>query len=150
MSKATLYRRLSCSEKRISLYMFPCLQTPLQALRKVSTYLGLKLSDERLEQIIEKCSLQNLKKDVDTGVVKSPLVDKDGKSTLYRKGQYAFCDARSTILLEHCLNLSRIVVVLFQSLPMCEGFSRWHVIVRYILIVQQYMFSRSHMVNLKR
>ena len=66
--------------------MFPCLQTPVPALRKVSEHLGLDLSDERLEQIMGKCSLQNLKNDVETGAVKTPLANKEGKSIIYRKG----------------------------------------------------------------
>jgi len=55
-------------------------------MRKVSKHIGRHLSDERLEEVINKCSLSNLKKDIETGALKTPLVTEEGKSILYRKG----------------------------------------------------------------
>lgn len=59
----------------------------MQELKKVSEYLGHHLDEVRLQEIINKCSLESLKNDVESGAVKSPLVDQQGKSILYRKGK---------------------------------------------------------------
>lgn len=63
------------------------LQDCLKELRKVSTFLELDLSDERLQQVVDRCSLERLKKDVEEGRLRSLMVDKDGKSVVYRKGR---------------------------------------------------------------
>lgn len=42
-------------------------------LRKLSKYLGLKRSDEQLKEVLERCSLGNLKADVESGRIKTPL-----------------------------------------------------------------------------
>jgi len=59
-------------------------------MRRVSKYLGLDLSDARLAVVMEKCSLENLQKDVETGVVKTPFVTAEGKYVMYRKGNPLF------------------------------------------------------------
>ncbi|XP_060596179.1 sulfotransferase 2A1-like [Ruditapes philippinarum] len=58
----------------------------LNQLRRIQTYLGLSHSDERLQAVLDKCSLGNLRADVENGKVKTPLIDESGKSILYRKG----------------------------------------------------------------
>ncbi|XP_053380227.1 sulfotransferase 1C2A-like [Mercenaria mercenaria] len=58
----------------------------LQEVRRIQKYLCLNHSDERLEAVLKKCSLETLKADVDSGKVKTRLIDEDGKSVLYRKG----------------------------------------------------------------
>ena len=58
-------------------------------MRRVIKYLGLDLSDARLA-VVWKCSLENLQKDVETGVVKTPFVTAEGKSVMYRKGNPLF------------------------------------------------------------
>ncbi|XP_053380225.1 uncharacterized protein LOC123565644 [Mercenaria mercenaria] len=49
----------------------------------VSNYLK---TDERLQAVLDKCSLSNLKAEVESGKVKTPLIDEEGKSIIYRKG----------------------------------------------------------------
>jgi uncharacterized protein YpuA (DUF1002 family) len=58
----------------------------LNEVRRIQNYLGLNLTEKRLEAVIDRCSLNKLKSDVDTGKVKSDLVDDKEKSVLYRKG----------------------------------------------------------------
>ncbi|XP_053381294.1 sulfotransferase 1C2-like isoform X2 [Mercenaria mercenaria] len=58
----------------------------LNQLRRIQTYLELKHSDERLRAVLEKCSLGNLKADVESKKIKTVLIDEAGKSILYRKG----------------------------------------------------------------
>lgn len=55
-------------------------------MKKIQEFLGLSHSDKRLQEVLDRCSLDKLKKDVDDGKVWSPLVSHDGKSFLYRKG----------------------------------------------------------------
>ncbi|XP_053381293.1 sulfotransferase 2A8-like isoform X2 [Mercenaria mercenaria] len=58
----------------------------LNQLRRIQNYLGLNHSDERLQAVLDKCSLGNLRAEVENGKVKTPLIDEKGKSILYRKG----------------------------------------------------------------
>ena len=58
----------------------------MNELRRVQTYLGLNHSDARLQQVLDRCSLKKLKADIDTRKVKTAMVDDNGKSILYRKG----------------------------------------------------------------
>ncbi|XP_060590863.1 sulfotransferase 2A1-like isoform X3 [Ruditapes philippinarum] len=58
----------------------------LNQLRRIQTYLGLSHSDERLQTVLDKCSLGNLRADVENGKIKTVLIDESGKSILYRKG----------------------------------------------------------------
>ncbi|XP_053380226.1 sulfotransferase 1C2-like [Mercenaria mercenaria] len=58
----------------------------LNQIRRIQTYLELNHSDERLRAVLEKCSLGNLKADVESGKIKTALIDEAGKSILYRKG----------------------------------------------------------------
>ncbi|XP_045202030.2 sulfotransferase 1C2A-like [Mercenaria mercenaria] len=58
----------------------------LHELRRIKKYLGLHHSDERLKAVLNKCSLENLKADVDSGEVKTRLTDEKGISILFRKG----------------------------------------------------------------
>lgn len=64
------------------------LQNGVQELRRISDYLGLQLSDDRLEEVLKRCAISNLKEDVDSGKVKTPIVNKEGKSLLYREGKF--------------------------------------------------------------
>ena len=59
-------------------------------------------------QIIDKCSMGSLKKDVETGKTKSILVNEEGKSIVYRKGMGFFSNR-----LCHCTELDRCVFCLF-------------------------------------
>jgi hypothetical protein len=68
------------------MYVLFYLQDSLNQLRRIQTYLGLSHSDERLQAVLDKCSLGNLRADVENGKVKTPLIDESGKSILYRKG----------------------------------------------------------------
>jgi len=61
-------------------------QDGFKEVKRIQDYLGLENSDERLYQILQRCSLNNLKADIDKKIVKSQLVDEKGKSDLYRKG----------------------------------------------------------------
>ncbi|XP_045201956.2 sulfotransferase 2A8-like isoform X2 [Mercenaria mercenaria] len=58
----------------------------LNQLRRIQNYLGLNHSDDRLQAVLDKCSFSNLKAEVESGKVKTPLIDEEGKSILYRKG----------------------------------------------------------------
>lgn len=62
------------------------LQNGVQELRRISDYLGLQLSDDRLEEVLKRCTISNLKHDVESGKLKTPVVNKEGKSLLYREG----------------------------------------------------------------
>ena len=59
----------------------------MKELRRIQKYFGLSHNDERLQQILDKCSIDNLRNEVDTGKVKTPFVDKEGNSIIYRKGR---------------------------------------------------------------
>jgi len=59
----------------------------VKELRRIQKYFGLSHNDERLQQILDKCSIDNLRNEVDTGKVKTPFVDKEGNSIIYRKGR---------------------------------------------------------------
>ncbi|XP_060567370.1 sulfotransferase 1B1-like [Ruditapes philippinarum] len=58
----------------------------LNEVRRIQNYLGLNHSDERLQEVINRCSIDNLRNDVDSGKLKTQLIDNNGKSALYRKG----------------------------------------------------------------
>jgi len=62
------------------------LQDGFKEMKRIQDYLGLENSDERLYQILQRCSLNNLKADIDKKIVTCQLVDEKGKSVLYRKG----------------------------------------------------------------
>ena len=61
-------------------------QNGVEELRKVSKYLGLAQSDNTLQQVLDKCSINNLKNDVKNKRVYTPFVNEQGESILYRKG----------------------------------------------------------------
>jgi hypothetical protein len=61
-------------------------QNTLNEVRRIQNYLGLNHYDECLQEVINRCSIDNLRNDVDTGKLKTQLVDDNGKSALYRKG----------------------------------------------------------------
>jgi len=60
----------------------------VKELRRVTRHLGLDHSDDRLQQVLDKCSINNLKNDVKNKKVFTPLVNEQGESILYRKGLY--------------------------------------------------------------
>ncbi|KAL4216984.1 sulfotransferase 1 [Mactra antiquata] len=61
-------------------------QNGFEEIKRIQEFIGTNNSDERLQQILDKNTIKKLKADIDSGKVISPLVDKFGKSTLYRKG----------------------------------------------------------------
>ena len=63
-------------------------QQGLEELSKLQDYLGLEHSHERLQQVLDRCSINKLKKDVHTRAVDTPFVDENGDSVIYRKGEW--------------------------------------------------------------
>lgn len=59
----------------------------LKELKKIQEFLGLNHSEERLQEIYDRCSLKNMKADVESGRSFTNLLDENGKSILYRKGE---------------------------------------------------------------
>ncbi|XP_052788285.1 sulfotransferase 1B1-like [Mya arenaria] len=55
-------------------------------LKRISEFLNVENTDERLGQILDRCSIERSKSDIESGQVKTQLVDKDGKPFIYRKG----------------------------------------------------------------
>jgi len=62
------------------------LQNGMEEMTKLQNFLGLKHSEDRLQKVLDKCSLKNLKAEVLDKKVETPFVDNKGNSTLYRKG----------------------------------------------------------------
>ncbi|XP_060590853.1 sulfotransferase 2A1-like [Ruditapes philippinarum] len=58
----------------------------LHEVRRIQNYLGTNHSDERLQEVINRCSIDYLRNDVESGKVETSLKDDKGKSVLYRKG----------------------------------------------------------------
>ena len=63
------------------------LQRTLFECKRLQEYLGVHNTDDRLQQIIEKCSLSSLKSDVESGKVKTLLKDINNQPFIYRKGK---------------------------------------------------------------
>ena len=63
------------------------LQNGMEEMTKLQNFLGLKHSKDRLQKVLDKCSLENLKAEVLEKKVQTPFVDNKGNSTLYRKGK---------------------------------------------------------------
>ena len=61
-------------------------QNTLHEVRRIQSYLGFNHSDKHLEAVINRCSIKNLRDDVESGTVPTRLKDEEGKSVLYRKG----------------------------------------------------------------
>ena len=61
-------------------------QNCLNELHKICDYLNKPLNDECLRAIIDRCSLDNLRDEVERKTFTQGIHDKDGKSTVYRKG----------------------------------------------------------------
>ncbi|XP_045200034.2 sulfotransferase 2A1-like [Mercenaria mercenaria] len=59
----------------------------LKELQRIQDFLEVSNSEERLKEILDRCTVKKMKEDIDTGKVVSSLKDKDGKSFLYRKGE---------------------------------------------------------------
>jgi len=62
-------------------------QDGFREVKRIQDHLGLENSDERLQAIVKRCSLYNLKTDVNENKMISHLKDANGKSVLYRKGE---------------------------------------------------------------
>ncbi|XP_060581716.1 sulfotransferase 1C2-like [Ruditapes philippinarum] len=58
----------------------------LHEVRRIQNYLGTNHSDERLREVINRCAIDYLRNDVESGRVETHLKDDKGKSVLYRKG----------------------------------------------------------------
>ena len=63
------------------------LQDGLKELTRLQNFLGLKHSEDRLQRVLDKCSLKNLKAVVLEKKVETPFVDDKGHSIMYRKGK---------------------------------------------------------------
>lgn len=77
----------------------------MEELRRIQKYLGLEYSDERLNQILERCSSKNLKADVEQKRVNTPFLTREGTSYVYRKGDsiYRFCISKRDIEQNHAV-----------------------------------------------
>ncbi|KAL4219456.1 hypothetical protein ACF0H5_022035 [Mactra antiquata] len=62
-------------------------ERPLEELQKVQKFLGTDGTTHRLNQIITKCSFNNLKSNVDSGRLRTTLVDENKQPFVYRKGE---------------------------------------------------------------
>jgi len=62
-------------------------QDGFREVKRIQDHLGLENSDERLQAIVKRCSLHNLKTDVNENKMISHLKDANGKSVLNRKGE---------------------------------------------------------------
>ncbi|XP_045197977.2 sulfotransferase 1B1-like [Mercenaria mercenaria] len=62
-------------------------QQTLLELQRIQKYLGIYNDDDRLNAIIAKCSFSSLKSDVDSGKLRTLLVDKTSQPFIYRKGE---------------------------------------------------------------
>ncbi|KAL4219455.1 hypothetical protein ACF0H5_022034 [Mactra antiquata] len=63
---------------------------PVDVVRHIQNFLGLKLNDERINDIIARCSLERLKRDSNDRHKRheplSAVVNKENKTVVYRKG----------------------------------------------------------------
>jgi len=59
----------------------------MEEMIKLQTYLGLKHSEDRLQKVLDKCSLKNSKAEVFEKKVLTPFIDDNGHSIVYRKGE---------------------------------------------------------------
>ncbi|XP_052790238.1 sulfotransferase 1B1-like [Mya arenaria] len=76
---------LICNYGKTGTYMIIFING-LAKLRRLSDFLSVHNTDERLRQILDRCSFDRLKKDTESGKVVTKLVDKEGRPFLYRKG----------------------------------------------------------------
>ena len=70
------------------LLVFVLMQNGVKEVQRLQAYLGTDHSEARLSQILEKCGIDNLRNDVESLKVKTPVMDENGKSITYRKGMY--------------------------------------------------------------
>ena len=63
----------------------------LECARRLAKHLGVHLDDKELQSVLDECSLKNLKEEdaKQKSDIKKPLVDKNGLSIIYRKGEVA-------------------------------------------------------------
>jgi len=63
------------------------LQNGMEELTKLQTFLGLEHSEDRLQRVLDKCSLKTLKAEVLEKKFETPFVDDKGNSIMFRKGK---------------------------------------------------------------
>ena len=64
-------------------------QNGLDEIRKLQHYLELNYTDDVLEHILERCSIESLKRADRAGKNPTPFVDKNGDSLFFRKGEFS-------------------------------------------------------------
>lgn len=63
------------------------LQDGLSELRRIQSFLGYSHTDERLREILQKCAIGNMRKDIEAGTANSHFTDQNGKCIIFRKGE---------------------------------------------------------------
>lgn len=63
------------------------LKDGLGQLQRIQTYLGISKSDESLQGILNRTSINTLREEINSKKVFSPFLDKNGESIIFRKGR---------------------------------------------------------------
>ena len=81
----------------------------MNQVRRISQYLGLTAEESRIKAVVERCSLKNLKEEVEGLPFTKGIHAKPGKSAIYRKGKLYLYNFNNLTPLE-------TVCMIFQSL----------------------------------
>lgn len=77
---------ISCQQSLVTLFFNSLLfQNGLKEIRRIQQFFGYSHSDEHLLEILERCSLNHLRDNAESGRAKNLLV-KEGKAFIFRKG----------------------------------------------------------------
>lgn len=64
---------------------------PDENVKKLASFLGLNLSDEKISEVVKTCSFENMKKvDAEFKEEFPGRRTEDGESAIFRKGKYAW------------------------------------------------------------
>ncbi|XP_052762506.1 cytosolic sulfotransferase 1-like [Mya arenaria] len=70
----------------LTVYYESLIQDTVNELKRIQSFLGVKNTDERLQEVTSRCSIGNLRDDVQSGRTRTMLLDKDKKPFIFRKG----------------------------------------------------------------